>query len=67
MLLIPIFIQTDDYNLYIEIAMRIWNLLLILTGLISITDIGLIKGVLLTLFMVGFEMMIQFVFGVNII
>ena len=67
MILFPIILQTDDYNRHIEIIMRIWNLFLILTGLVSITEIRLIKGVLLIMIMFGFEMMIKFVFGEIII
>ena len=54
MLLIPIILQTSDYNRYIEIVTRIWNLILILIGIVSITDIRWIKGALMILIMFGY-------------
>jgi hypothetical protein len=63
MILIPTIIQTSDYNQFIEIIMRVWNLTMILIGIVCIYKINWIKGMILILIMFGFEMMFIYVIG----
>lgn len=63
MIMISIVLQTSEYNQFIEIIIRIWNLMLILIGVVVIYKIKWTKGAILLLIMFGFEMMFKFVIG----
>lgn len=63
MYLMPILLQTSDYNRYLSYVMNAWNLLLIIIGVVTISGMSWIKAGLITLTMFGFEMVVKMVFA----
>lgn len=59
MTLVPIIFQTQDYNMLIEVIFKIWNLSLIVIGIIVLTEIKLYRAVLIVMVMFGFEMLVK--------
>jgi len=67
MFIIKLFIQTNEFNDILEIIFKIWNLIIILAGILALTEIKFIRGLFYILVMFAFEMMIIFVFQGNLI
>lgn len=60
---VPLILQSSDYSTYIETGSKIWNLLLILIGIVSVYNIKWRQGIILLLIMSGFEMMFKYIIG----
>ena len=63
MMLSTLFVPTAEYNQFINIAMQSWNLLLILIGVVGLTDIGWPKAALFVLSMFGIESLFEYLFS----
>ncbi len=67
MYIIPIIIENNTFNGFIEFMMSIWSLLLILFGIQVLTKIKFFQGFLIVLTMVCFEFLVQLAFtGISI-
>ncbi len=60
--LISALFQSAEYAVQIRMAMAIWNLSLILTGVLTLTGIGFFRGFWIVLIMAGYESMFRIAF-----
>lgn len=65
--LVPLVLKSSTYHQYIEIGVYVWNLVLIIVGMMTLTKVKLVRAIVIVILMFGLETLFKYtISGIHI-